>query len=108
MTTVFPPELKPVFGVIAVTAGGGTKVKPPTRVAVCPSTLVTRTSAGPAAPAGVVAVMDVAVMVPIVAETPANLTVALGVKFVPVMVTTVPPAVLPEVGLMEVIVGGRR
>ena len=41
-----------------------------------------------------------------VAATVPNITVAAEVKLVPVMVTDVPPEVVPEVGDTEVTVGG--
>jgi hypothetical protein len=40
------------------------------------------------------------------AATPPIVTEVAPVKFVPVMVTDVPPAVLPEAGVMDVTVGG--
>ncbi len=57
-------------------------------------------------PAGEVAVIEVApLMVTLVAAVEPNLTVDAAVKFVPVMVTDVPPAAGPEAGLIEVTVG---
>jgi hypothetical protein len=41
-----------------------------------------------------------------VAAVPPKVTVAPVWKFVPVMVTTVPPEIVPELGNMEVTVGG--
>ncbi len=70
-----------------------------------PVTLVTVTFTMPV-PAGEVAVIEVApLMVTLVAAVEPNLTVDAAVKFVPVMVTDVPPAAGPEVGLIEVTVG---
>src|ERR1700758_1135746 len=72
---------------------------------------MTTTSITPAACAGVVALIEVAVTVPTVRLTlplkSANETVGFGLrlKFVPVMVTTVPPEVVPVGGLMFVTVG---
>src|SRR5262245_41680991 len=72
---------------------------------------MTTTSITPAACAGVVALIDVAVTVPTVRLTEplrfANDTVGFGLrlKLVPVIVTLVPPAVAPLDGLMFVIVG---
>ena len=48
---------------------------------------------------------DVPVLLYVGILVPSTVTVA-PVKFVPVMVTTVPPLVGPEVGEIEVIVGG--
>ena len=49
--------------------------------------------------------MVVAVIVPTVALTPPMVTVAPLINPVPVIVIEVPPAVVPEVGLTEVMVG---
>src|SRR2546428_6074243 len=65
------------------------------------------TSARPAAWAGVVALICVALMrVTPVAALPPTATVAVASKLVPVMVMAVPPAVGPELGLTAVTVGG--
>ena len=70
--------------------------------------LVTLTSAGPAVPAGVMAVIEVAIPVPPpvptttdVAGTPSNVTVAFVAKLVPVIVTAVLPALAPLAGVTE-------
>ena len=71
-----------------------------------PPVVVTRTSTVAADSAGEVAVMEVALFtVKLVAATVPNLTALAPVKLVPVMVTAVPPAVLPELGLTPVTVG---
>lgn len=79
------------------------------RVAVPPAS-VTDTLTAPALPAGVTAVIDVALFtVYEVAFTPPNFTPAAPEtleKFVPVMVTEVPPAVDPLEVDSEVMVGG--
>ena len=68
--------------------------------------MVTVTCTVPADSAGDTAVKEVEdVCVTLVAAVDPNFTVAEEVKFLPVMVTDVPPAAGPEVGLMEVIVG---
>jgi hypothetical protein len=68
--------------------------------------LVTVTVTAPALPAGVVAVMDVPLTTTtLVAAAVPNVTVAPATKFVPVMVTAVPPAVGPLFGLTLVTVG---
>jgi hypothetical protein len=68
---------------------------------------VTVTVTAPALPAGVVAVMVVAfTTTTFVAAALPNFTVAPEAKFVPVMVTDVPPDVVPVLGLTLLTVGG--
>ena len=76
------------------------------RVSVWLSILVTTTFTAPAECAGVVAVIDVllATVTP-VAAVPPRVTVAPARKPVPVIVTGVPPAVVPDVGEIELTVG---
>ena len=70
-----------------------------------PTVTVTSTVAAPSA--GEVAVMDPALLtVKLVAATVPNFTALAPVKLVPEMVTEVPPAVDPVVGLTPVTVGG--
>ena len=65
------------------------------RFPLCPFT-VTVTVTAPAACAGVVAVIEVLLTaVTFVAAVPPNVTVAPAAKFVPVIVTPVPPVVGP-------------
>jgi hypothetical protein len=60
---------------------------------------VTVTETAPALPAGVVAVICVPLITTMfVAGVPPNVTVAPAAKFVPVIVTAVPPAVGPLLG----------
>ena len=67
----------------------------------------TVTVTAPALPAGVVAVIVVLfTTTTLVAEVPPNVTVAPVAKFVPVIVTAVPPSVDPLFGLTLVTVGG--
>jgi hypothetical protein len=74
-------------------------------VAEVPPPVVTVTSTVPV-PAGAVAVIEVAELtVKPVAGVAPNVTAVAPAKLVPVMVTVVPPAVGPEVGEIEVIVG---
>jgi len=81
-------------------------VNPPVDVVVPVSELVTTTFLAPALPAGVVQVIDVAeTTVTDVQALPPTVTVAPAAKFVPVIVIAVPPAVLPEVGEIEPMVG---
>jgi hypothetical protein len=76
-------------------------------VALVPPGVVTVTSIVPAVPAGLVTVIWVALFtvipVPLVAP---NWTAVAPVKFVPVIVTAVPPVVGPLVGVIPVMVGG--
>ena len=75
-------------------------------VALVPPGVVTVTSTVPAVPAGAVAVIWVALLtVTLVAAFEPKLTEAPLTKFVPVIVTMVPPVVGPAVGLMLVTVG---
>ena len=76
------------------------------RLPVCPLT-VTATATDAAACAGVVAVIWVPLTTTtFVAAVPPNVTVAPAAKFVPVIVTAVPPAVAPLFGDAAVTVGG--
>ena len=73
------------------------------------SALVTTTSFAPTVPAGVVAVIEVELTtVTLGAATPPSVTVAPVWKLAPLMVTPAPPAISPEVGLIEVTVGAGR
>jgi len=81
-------------------------VNPVARLPLCPLT-VTVTVTAPALPAGVVAVMVVLfTTTTLVAAAPPNVAVAPVAKFVPVIVTAVPPAVDPLFGDTLVTVGG--
>jgi hypothetical protein len=73
-------------------------VNPLDRLPLCPLT-VTVTVAAPTLPAGVVPVIVVLfTTTTLVAAVPPNVTVAPAAKFVPVIVTAVPPAVDPLFG----------
>ena len=75
------------------------------RLPLCPLT-VTVTVTGPTLPAGVVAVIVVLfTTTTLVAEADPNVTVAPAAKFVPVIVTAVPPATTPLLGDTLVTVG---
>ena len=81
-------------------------MNPLARLPLCPPE-VTVTVAAPAVPAGVVAVMIVLfTTATFVAAALPNVTVAPEAKFVPVMVTLVPPRVEPVFGDTFVTVGG--
>jgi hypothetical protein len=106
MVTAVPPVVGPLLGLTLVTVGAATYVNPFVRLPVCVSGLVTTTFTAPAACAGVVAVICVALTTTtFVAPAPPNVTVAPVAKFVPVMVTPVPPAAGPLLGLTLVTVG---
>ena len=78
----------------------------PAKAPLCPPGLLTVTIAAPALPAGVVAVIWVPLTTTtLVAEALPNVTVAPTAKFAPVIVTAVPPAVVPLLGLTFVTVG---
>ena len=68
--------------------------------------MVTTTFTAPAACAGAVAVIEVALLTIKLAALPPNVTELVPVKLVPVIVTPVPPAVGPEFGLTLLTVGG--
>jgi hypothetical protein len=93
-TNPIPPPLLDVY------------VYPLFSVPLCPSLLLTTTFTAPAPCAGVVAVMVVLLptLTP-VAAIPPKLTVAPARNPVPVIVTGVPPAVVPDPGVIELTVG---
>jgi hypothetical protein len=81
-------------------------VKPFVRLPLCPPALVTVTVTAPALPAGVVAVIVVPfTTATFVADALPNFTIAPLAKFVPVIVTAVPPATGPLFGLTLLTVG---
>src|ERR1700682_6419533 len=86
--------------------GEAVYVNPPGRVPLCASALVTVTFTAPAACAGVLAVIVVLLttLTP-VAALPPTLTAAPAAKFVPVIVTAVPPVVGPDAGATPLTVG---
>jgi hypothetical protein len=76
------------------------------RLPLCAPRFVTVTVTAPALPAGVVAVIWVPLSTTtLVAAAPPTVTVAPVAKFVPVIVTAVPPAVDPLFGETAVTVG---
>jgi hypothetical protein len=106
IVTAVPPTAVPLPGLTPVTVGGTTYVNPLARLPLCPLT-VTVTVTAPAACAGVVAVIVVLFTTDTaVPAVPPNVTVAPEAKFVPVIVTPVPPAAGPLLGLTLVTVGG--
>jgi hypothetical protein len=107
IVTAVPPAIGPLFGDTLVTVGKAAYVNAEARLALWPPT-VTVTVTAPALPAGVVAVIDVLLTTTtLVAAVAPNVTVAPVAKFVPVMVTAVPPKVDPLFGDTLVTVGGR-
>ena len=92
---------------VAGALGGATYVNPPAKVALGLTPVATTTSFPPAVPDGVVQVIEVEETTTTdVHELPPMVTVAPVMKLVPVIVTEVPPAVVPEVGEILVTVGG--
>ena len=107
IVTLALPTAGPELGERLVTVGAATKVNwSAADVALVPPTVVTLTSTVPALPTGVVAVIWVAELTvnPLAAVAP-KVTAVAPVKFVPVIVTVVPPAVGPAVAVMLVTVG---
>jgi len=105
MVTDVPPAAGPELALTPVTVGAPTKVYAELRVPV-PFGVVTCTLDVPDEWAGVIAVIEVALTTAkAAAAVPPNATDVAPVKLVPVIVTVVPPAVVPEVGLMLVTVG---
>jgi hypothetical protein len=105
MVTAVPPVVGPLFGLRLATVGWPIYVNPLARLPLWPFS-VTVTVTPPAEPAGVVAVIEVLLTTTtLVAAVLPNVTVAPDAKFVPVIVTAVPPAVGPVFGLTLVTVG---
>jgi hypothetical protein len=109
IVTAVPPFVVPELGKMPVTVGAGlgdVYVYPLVRVPLCPSVFVTTTFTVPTVWAGVLAAMDVLLTTEtFVAGVPPMLTVAPVKKPVPVIVTEVPPLVVPELGEIAVTVG---
>ena len=81
-------------------------MNPFVKLPLCVSGFVTVTVTAPPLPAGVVAVMDVLLTTTtLVAAVPPKVTVAPLAKFMPVIVTAIPPAVDPLFGATLVTVG---
>jgi hypothetical protein len=94
-----------LFGATLLTVGITTYVYPLVKLPLSAPTLVTVTVTTPP-PAGVVAVIWVPLTTTtLVAVAPPNVTVVPTAKFVPEIVTAVPPSVEPLFGLMLVTVG---
>ena len=104
--TVVPPVVGPDEGLSAVTVGSTAKVNwSDAEVVDVPAPVVTVTSTSPVPP-GETAVIEVAlVTVTFVATVAPKSTVAPEAKFVPVIVTVVPPEVEPVEGLRALTLG---
>src|SRR5450830_673706 len=109
MVTLMPPAAGPDVGEILLTVGAATYVNwSAALVALVPPPVVTLTSTVPE-PAGAVAVICVALLkVKLLAAVPPKVTAVTPAKFVPVMVTLVPPVAGPDVGEMLLTVGAAR
>ena len=107
IVTDVPPATGPLLGLTLVTVGAPMNVNWSfALVALVPPIVVTVMSTVPAAWAGEVAVMDVALLtVKLVAAVPPKLTALAPVNPVPVIVTDVPPVDGPLSGLTLVTVG---
>ena len=106
IVTTVPPAVGPALGLTDTIVGGAKYAKAPVFVTV-PNGVVTDTFALPAAPAGVTAVsVDELSTWTEVAATPPIVTVAGTKNPEPVMMTVVPPAVGPWLGVTAEIVGG--
>ena len=107
IVTALPPAVGPALGDTLLTVGMTTYVKPFVSEPLCAPGLVTVTVTAPTLPAGVVALICVPlVTTTFVAVAAPNVTVAPAAKFVPVIVTAVPPTVGPLFGDTPLTVGG--
>ena len=108
MVIAVPPLNTPEFGITDAMVGNVAfvYVNAPTFVAVPPAVVTERVLA-PAVPAGVTAVICVPVplITMLVTATPSMVTLLAALKFVPLIVMSVPPASTPVFGFTEVMVG---
>jgi hypothetical protein len=105
IVTDVPPTADPLFGLTDVTVGGGVKMNWSSGlVALVPPAVVTVMSTVPD-PAGLVADICVELSTVKIAALPPKLTSVAPVRSVPVMVTAVPPAAGPLLGVTPVTVG---
>jgi hypothetical protein len=107
MVTEVPPPVDPVFGVTEETVGAATYVNwSAADVADVPTGVVTVTSTVPGDPAGLIAVIVVdEVTRKLVEAVEPKVTPVAPVRLAPVIVTELPPAAMPAVGLIAVTVG---
>ena len=109
MVTDVPPLVLPDVGDMDAMVGGDANVNwSADEVALVPYAVVTVTLTVPADSAGDMAVIEVDEFI-VISSAPVDpkATSKTSEKLVPEMVTDVPPAVAPEVGDMDVMVGGR-
>lgn len=109
IVTPVPPVVGPLLGLILVIVGGkdALYVKALDKLPLSPLGLITATLTAPAVFAGAVAVMELLLVTEtLVAAALPKVTVAPETKFVPVIVTMVPPIVEPTVGETLLTVGG--
>jgi hypothetical protein len=113
MVVLVPPAVLPVDGLRLVMDGSASRLTTPDAYAnplssepLVPSGLTTVTLTGPDGCTGVVAVRLVALCtMELAAGVPPKVTVAPAAKFVPEMVTAVPPLVSPVLGVIFAMVG---
>ena len=104
--TSVPPCVGTERGKMDEIVGTGMKYVNALALVAVPLGVVTATLLAPAVPAGVFAVILVALTTAtLVAATPFTFTLVAPDKFVPVIVNAVPPNVVPELGETDVIVG---
>ena len=109
MVIEVPPNVVPDVGETLVMVGTGTTYVNALALVAVPLAVVTVTSCAPAVPAGVTAVIFVALTITtLLAATPPTFTLVAPVKLVPAMENAVPPRVVPDVGLTLVMVGVNR
>jgi hypothetical protein len=113
MVTIVPPVVEPEVGEMLLIVGGGAVeavyVKALDAVPFCPSGFVTTTLTAPVGWAGVTVWIWVELAtVTDDAALPPKDTTAPDWKFVPVMVTAVPPEAGPELGVKPLTVGGAK
>ena len=106
MVIAVPPLIAPEVGETLAMVGASTTYVNAFALVAVPPSVVTATLCAPAAPAGVTAVIEVALTTTtLVAAAPPTVTLVAPVKFVPVIVIAVPPLIEPEIGLTLVMVG---
>ena len=109
MMTDVPPAVVPAVGLTEVMTGMPKVYFEPAEVVEVPAALAAVISTVPAAWAGDVAVIWVSeLIVKLVAAVAPKLTAVTSVKPEPVIITDVPPAVVPAVGLTEVMIGAPK
>ena len=107
IVTLVPPAVLPVNGEMLLITGGGIYVKDE-NAALGPPPVVTIMPAAPALSTVGVRQVIVVLFTTLreVADNPPNVTKVAPVKFLPVIVTLVPPAMPPDDGEILLITGG--